>query len=396
MLVRSVVSAVLLLGSLPSFAAGLREPFEWALALSPELIALSGRRVEIEARRRGADALLPGPASVSAGYVTDELTEKEGYADLEVELGVPVWLPGQARAQRGLANAELTRLDTEIALARLAVAAEVRDTYWAWGLANASLVAARSAAESAASLARDSARQLRAGQIAPVEELLARADASEAENLRREAEAAVREARTAFVTLTGREPPRDAEEGLQPPVAGVVHPRLQAARSANDVGRASLRLAQADNRDSPELALVAQRERDASSRSFGDRIGVRIRIPFPYRSRNAERRAAAVGEIGTAVGELAAAERALGSERERAGAALEEARAAKGLLELRFAALAEAVGLADQALAGGQTNLVETLRVRTSVAAADADRRRAAVALRQAISRMNQAEGYEP
>ena len=395
MLLRELVCTVLLVVSLPATAAGLREAFEAAVSLNPEVTTLQGQRAEIEARRGGADSLLPGPASVGAGYLTDELTEKDGYGDLEVELGAPVWLPGQARAQRALADAELARLAAEIAQARLAVAAEVREAYWAWALADASLQAARSAAEAAASLARDSDRQLRAGQIAPVDDLLASADARQAEVGQREAELALRKAAIAFRALTGSEPPRDVEEPLRP-VAEARHPRIEAARLEQDVGRASLRLADAENRESPEIALVYQRERDASGEPWDDRVGIRLRFPFAYASRNAERRAAALNEAGTAAAEQVAAERAIAGELETARAVLEGARTAQGLAEQRYTVLAEAAALADQALASGQASLLETLRLRASLASADAGRRRAAVALRQAISRINQAQGYEP
>lgn len=325
MLLRGLVCVVLMLVPLPAMAAGLREAFDAAVSFNPEVNSLQGRRAEIEARLGGADSLLPGPASVSGGYLTDELTEKDGYSELEVELGAPVWLPGQALAQRTLADAELARLAAETAQARLAVAAEVREAYWAWALADASLQAARSAAEAAASLARDSDRQLRAGQIAPVEDLLASADAREAEVGQREAELALREAAIAFKALTDSEPPRDVEERLRS-IGDVLHPRIQAARLEQDVGRASLRLAEAENRESPEIALVYQRERDASSEPWDDRVGIRLRFPFGYAPRNAERRAAALNESGTAAAELAAAERALAGELQSTRAALEGAR----------------------------------------------------------------------
>lgn len=396
MWIRGLACAVaLLLCPLPVRAAGLREAFETAVRLDPEVTTLQGQRAEIEARRGGADSLLPGPAAVSGGYLTDELTEKDGYGDLEVELGVPVWLPGQARAQRMLADAELALLAAALAQARLSVAAEVREAYWAWALAEASVQAARSAAEAAASLARDSNRQLRAGQIAPVEYLLAGADAREAEVGQREAELVLRETEIAFKALTDSEPPRDVEEPLRA-VTDARHPRIEAARLEQDVGRASFRLAAAENRDSPEIALVYQRERDASGEPWDDRVGIRLRFPFAYAPRNAERRAAALNDAATAAAEQAAAERAIAGELETARTALEGARIAQGLAEQRYVVLAEAAALADQALASGQASLLETLRLRASLASADADRRRASVALRQAISRINQVQGYEP
>jgi outer membrane protein TolC len=123
---------------------------------------------------------------------------------------------------------------------------------------------------------------------------------------------------------------------------------------------------------------------------------VRVRIPFAHPPRNAERRATAQGELTTASAEAAAAERLVAAERDRARAALADARAGARVAEQRHAALAEAASLGERAFRDGQATLAETLRIRTIVAGADAERRRAQVALRQAISRYNQAIGVEP
>ena len=66
-----------------------------------------------------------------------------------------------------------------------------------------------------------------------------------------------------------------------------------------------------------------------------------------------------------------------------ARAALADARAAARLADQRHAALAEAAGLGERAFRDGQTTLAETLPRRTSLAGADADRRRMQVAVRQ-------------
>jgi len=139
-----------------------------------------------------------------------------------------------------------------------------------------------------------------------------------------------------------------------------------------------------------------RQERDDRDSGWDTRFGVRVRIPLAHPPRNAERRATAQGELTTATAEASAVDRLIAAERERARAALADARAAARLADQRHAALAEAVGLGERAFRDGQTTLAETLRLRTSLASADADRRRMQVAVRQAISRYNQAIGVEP
>lgn len=396
MLIRFILAAVLAGGIATAHASPLRDAFEAAAALNPELRTLEAQRAAIDARLRGANALTPGAPNVGLGYTTDRFTQNRGFREAELEVGVPVWLPGQSRAQRGLADAEGQRLAAQIAARRLAIAAEVRDAYWTWAAAEAALAAARTRTASTAALTRDVTRQARAGQVSRAEELLATADARESEGALREAEAAVREARIAFRALTGRDPAPGSQEVLRDGPAPAEHPRIVAARLGLDVARAGIRIAEVEDRESPEIAAFMRQERDDRDSGWDTRFGVRVRIPFAHPPRNAERRATAQGELTTATAEAGAVDRLVAAERDRARAALADARAAARLADQRHAALAEAAGLGERAFRDGQTTLAETLRLRTSLAGADADRRRMQVAVRQAISRYNQAIGVEP
>ncbi|WP_158287899.1 TolC family protein [Falsiroseomonas bella] len=396
-LARWLMGAALALAVAPALASPLREAFDAAASLNAEIQALEGRRAEIDARLRGANALTPGAPSIAFGYTSDRLTQNRGFREAEVELGVPVWLPGQSRAQRDLAGAEAQRLAARIALQRLTLAGEVRDAYWTWATAEAALTAARARAASASALARDVARQARGGQVARADELLASADAREAEAGLREAEIAVREARLAFHALTGRDPRPGWEEAAREGAAlAAEHPRLAAARLGQDVGRASLRVATVEDRDNPEVSIFGRQEQDERGAGWDSRLGVRVRIPFAHEPRNAERRAAAQTELTTAAAETATAQRLIAAEQQRARTALADARAAVRLADERHRSLTEAAGLSEAAYRAGQTGLAETLRIRAALAAADADRRRSQVALRQAASRYNQALGVEP
>lgn len=396
MLHRLAIAALLLAATLPANANSLREAFESAVALNPELRSLEAQKAVVAARHRGADALTPGAPSVGLGYTSDRFTQNRGFKEAEVELGVPIWLPGQARAQRGLADAESRRLAAQIAARRLVVAGEVRDAYWAWAMAEAGLAAARARAGASGALARDVARQASGGQLSRAEDLLAGADAREGEAGLREAEAALRDARLAFRTLTGRDPLPNWRDDVRESEAPAEHPRLAAAKLGIDVARAGARVAIVEDRESPELGVFMRQEQDERGAGWDTRLGVRVRIPFAHPPRNAERRAVANGELTTATAETGAAERALSAERERTREALADARAAARLTEQRYGALAQAAGLGERARREGQIGLAETLRSRASLAAADATRRQAQVALRQAASRYNQALGVEP
>lgn len=396
MLLRLALAATLMAATLPADATALGDAFEAAVTQNPELRALEARRGILEARLRGANALTPSAPSTTLGYTTDRLTQNRGYMEAEMEVGVPIWMPGQARAQRGLVDAESQRLQALIAAQRLALAGEVRDAYWAWSAADAALTAARARSASAAALARDVRRQARGGQMSEADELLASADAAEAEAGLREAELSLHEARLAFRTLTGRDPRPGWREAPREAPGAPDHPRLVAARLGLDVGRAGLRVAAIEDRESPEIGLFARQERDDRGSGWDTRLGIRVRIPFAHPPRNAERRATAEAEITTAAAEASAIERVVTAERERARAALADTRTTLRLTEARHSALLRAASLSEAAFRQGQSSLAETLRLRASLAAADGDRRRAQVALRRAESRLNQAIGVEP
>lgn len=395
-LIRFLLGAAILTASLPAVAASLHDAFEAAAVLSAELRSLDARRAEIDARMRRANAWTPGAPSVGVGYTTDRPTHNRGYQEIEVELAVPVWLPGQARAQRGLAATETRRLAAQIAAQRLMLAGEVREAYWAWAAADAAVAAAQARSSSATALAQDAGRQARGGQVPLADSLIATADARESASALREAQATLRDSRLAFRALTGREPaagwaevPRDGDAPSQ-------HPRIVAAQLGIDIGRANLRIAQVEDRDNPEIGVFGRQERDSSDSRWDARVGVRVRFPFAHPPRNAERRAAAQGEIVTATAEGESAERTLAAERERSRSALADTRAAAELAEQRFRALHQAASLGERAFRQGQATLADALRLRALLAAADAERRRTDVARRHAVSRYNQAIGVEP
>ncbi len=361
--------------------------------LSAELRSLDARRAEIDARMRRANALTPGAPSVGVGYTTDRLTHNRGYQEIEVELAVPVWLPGQARAQRGLAATETRRLAAQISAQRLMLAGEVREAYWAWAAADAAVAAAHARSSSATALAQDAGRQARGGQVPLADSLIATADARESASALREAQATLRDSRLAFRALTGREPaagwaevPRDGDAPPQ-------HPRIVAAQLGIDIGRANLRIAQVEDRDNPEIGVFGRQERDNRDSGWDARVGVRVRFPFAHPPRR--RRAAAQGEIMTATAEACPPTHPA-AERERSRSALADTRAAAELAEQRFRALHQAASLGERAFRQGQATLADALRLRALLAAADAERRRTDVARRHAVSRYNQAIGVEP
>jgi cobalt-zinc-cadmium efflux system outer membrane protein len=382
-------------------AADLREGFARALGLNAELRTLEAQRDVLVARRARGDALLPLAPTVQGGVRSDAIAQNRGYLQLEAGGTAPLWLPGEARALRGAADAQMTALAAQIARQRLLLAGEVRTAYWTWAIASAEEEAQRARVSQAAALERDLARQVRAGQSPEADRLVAVAALREAEGALRERRLAAREAAIAFRTLTSAEPSAGGEERPSPQANGRqapsdADPRLVAGRAAVEAGRAGERLAAARDRENPTLNGQVRWQRDARGDALQPNLMVGGALPLrhgpTYREQLAEARAGTVA----AEAELAAAERTLRGSMDRARAARETALELARLAEARHAALRQQAGLFEQSYRAGQLPLIELVRVRGQLADADAARRRARAEAGRAASDVNQYLGVEP
>lgn len=395
---RVLCIAVLLSGASvrPLHALDMREVLENAWSKSAEIVALEVRRAEIIARKRAAGRLTPGPPSLGIGHLNDYATGDDGYREYDVELGTPIWLPGEGTASRNLADKELARLQAQLALARLSVAGEVRAAYWSVQIGEGSVDLARRRLQAARALQADVDRQVAAGQVALADLLLAKGESLEAQSILSEQEAALTEARLAFQALTGTPSPTDFAEPEPADRSFEQHPQLVALRNTVDVAEANTRLIRIQDRDSPEVALLGVIEREFYNDPYDKRIGVRVTIPFATEGRNAPRRAASEAEHTQALAELQTAERQVRAEVGRAEADLASAQERTALADERHRAFAERLMLVERSVRVGETSFVELVRARAAVFEADIARLRSEIAVMQARSRLNQALGLVP
>ena len=380
----------------PSHAGEMQEMLESAWSKNAEIATLEARRAEIMARKRAAGRLTPGPPSLGVGHLNDYATGDDGYREYDVELGTPLWLPGEGTASRSLADRELARLQAQLALARLNVAGEVRDAYWSVRLGEGSVDLARRRLQAARALQADVDRQVVAGQVAFADLLLAKGETLEAQSVLSEQEAALTEARLAFQALTGAPSAADFAEPEPADRSFEQHPRLAALRTTIDVAEANTRLIRIQDRDNPEVAFLGVVERQLYNEPYDKRIGVRVTIPFATEGRNAPRRAASEAERVQALAELQTAERQVRAEVGRAEADLISAQERASLADQRYRAFAERLALVERSVRVGETAFVELVRARAGVFEADLARLRSEITSMQARSRLNQALGLLP
>lgn len=380
-------------------AQGLRQAVESAWSRNAELTALDAQRQAVTARQRAAASWIPNPPNLSASYIGDRLGRNRGFHEVEVEIGVPVWLPGESTASRRVADAEMARLEAQLVAQRLVVVGEVREAYWNFVAAQAQLAAALRRHEAATATVRDIARQVRAGQSARTEHLTAQAEAADAESAVQEQEAAKQEAQLQYSALVGREPQEGWSESLRTGAAAAgleAHPRLVSLRRAIEVAQAELRLAQVQDRDSPEIGLIGRLERGDRDEPFNRIVGARVRIPFATEARNAPRITRAQAELTRAIAEHQSAERQIRLEIDRARLALTTATSQQTLTSQRLEAVGQQVARLQRAYRAGEVAFSELLRSRLGLFDADLARARARVAALRAQSMMNQASGIEP
>lgn len=385
------------LAAFAGHAASLREAVEQAWQRHPEAAARPARLAQVDAEGEAARALNPRPASLSVSTLNDRLNADRGTQEWEVELGVPLWLPGQQAARVARAESLATQVRARQAALRLALAGEVRQAWWQLASARQARGVAARRFETAQALQAQVERRYKTGDLARVDANLARVETAAAEAEWRDAEVALLSAQLALETLTAAPAPAVLDE--EPPVAETAmeaHPALAAAAAESRLARATLRLAEATRREAPEVALRVVRERGGFAEPYANTVGLKLTVPFSSGPRVRSAAAGAQAEADRADAEMASAER-------RQRLALEHTRrelmAAERQLETaseRRAAAADSLQLAERSFALGETDLVRLLRHRAAAFEAEAFLQRQRVAVSAARSGLNQALGVLP
>ncbi|MFO1115919.1 MAG: TolC family protein [Beijerinckiaceae bacterium] len=318
--------------------------------------------------------------------------------EAEVEVGMPLWLPGQSSALRETVDRAVLELDERIALRRLDVAGRIRDAWWNVQRTARELEIERERVATARDIEHDISRRADLGDTAHQDKLLARNETLSAETEFTRAEAAARAARDAFAVLTGGP---YVEGALEPTVSDVGpdgHPAVRAATAALARAEANVRLVDATPIENPEVGVFGRRDYSASgyAREGGTTVGFRFRMPLPTAGRNEPRKAEAEAETDRAEAELAQTRRLVAAEIAAARKALEAARRAEASAVKRLATATEQFDLALKSLKLGEIGAFDLYRVRQMKI--DAQRSRVALSIEagQAMSRLNQARGYAP
>lgn len=393
------------MAAVPARAAGdegegtLRAAVDRAARLDPAVLALEARTQEVDATRVAAGAAFPGSPSVGASLRRDRPDRDRGRNEVEFEVGLPLWLPGQRALRQRVAGDEGTEREAAAEDARLQVAGRVREALWMVAFARLEQSAARTRVATIDRLVADVERRVAAGVLARSDLLLARAEATGARSQLVEADARVAQAIQGWRALAGEAAlPRSWVEapGATDARVRADHPSLRAAQGQVELARARLRLATEVTRDPPELGLQQRSDRDVAGADYRHSVRVALRIPLATEARNQPRIAVANTELVRAQAALQQLQLRLDAERARAAAELEAARAQASIAQDRLRDAEEHLALVRRAFDLGEQPLVAVLRALALVDEARTGLDRQVAARDRAVARMNQAEGVLP
>ena len=410
-----VASLVVLLFALTASAQakpkGTPKPLGYALARHLDMaVAIDARSRALDAQHRAVGAryatsnsITPGSPYFAGSRRSNTSGNLVGLRETELEVGMPVWLPGQRDAYEDTVTAGLLEVEELLALRRLDVAALLRDAWWRAQRAARDVSIARNRLATARDIGGDMARRVELGDAPRQDELLARNETLAAETEFAQAEAATRATRAAYGVLTDGAAPDGTLEAATKDGAVDEHPALRAPLASLARAETQARLVEASFIDSPEIGLFGRSEQNTQilpgtdpQKTDSNTLGVRFKIPLPTPGRNEPRRAEAEAEVIRARAEYERARRIVEAEIKAARAAVAAGRRADALTAKRLAVADQQFELARKAFRLGEVNAVDLYRVRQSQLDAQRTRASASIDLGVALSRLNQARGYAP
>ena len=386
----------------------LSQVFEQAWQRHPAFQSLSDRRAASDASRQAAQAWTAQAPSLDVRTQDDRIGSDRGAREWEAGVVLPLWLPGQrARAQQ-LAEVEAMAVDAHTAQARLALAGQVREAWWAWHRANAELTLAEARVGHAQALLTDIQRRVQAGDLARSDQhqadgLLASAVASQAQAQAQRSQAwqmlaawvpgqGLRETTSAAPAQIEATAPAVSEQALDIEA----HPLVTVLAVQAKVARQSAELAATQVRANPELTLGTVQGRDQRGEGYQRALTLGLKLPLgssPAQSAQAARARADASEIEAQLALVRIqVEQSVAGARTR----LMLARTLQEATHKRARLAKENQAFFDKSFRLGETDLPTRLRIDLEAQEAERQDVLARIEVSAATSALRQAEGLLP
>ena len=371
---------------------------EQAWSRNPQAVTFVARAAEAKARADLAASFTPTVPSISISNASDRVNAESGKDAWELELAVPLWLPGQ-RSARTLesANAATEVQSRQVAL-RLQLAGELREAWWALSGARLTVDLAQRRASAARALESDVMSRFNAGELARTDANLAQNERFLAEGELLEAKSVLLQAEQTYRLLTGANAPVSLTEETVATlsISDSMHPQLAAAQAVEQLAQARLGVAEKTRRDAPELALRVVRDRGDFNTPYANSFGVKLTIPFSSDARVRQERSAALVEVTQAQAETVQVKQRIELDEVRARQGVELAQLQLLKAQERLKVASDSLTLAEKAFSLGESDLATLLRARHSAFEAEAFVNRQKLACSLSVSRLNQSLGVLP
>ena len=363
----------------------------------------NGQRRRADADRSAAGSLWAGPPSIGVGHRNDRLQNNTGQRETEIDVAVPLWLPGQRAARTSSADAAAARAGAAEQVARLQLAGELRAATWQWAAVQAEVAQADGQTQALMQLADDVERRVRAGDLARADSLAARAEQLAASALQSDVRQRLQAARARWALLTGLAASPDISDAANVEVVPAAtsgtsapHPELQLASVTTELARKRVDEMRLSRRDAPELTVGYRRDVPGRAEAAQGSMFIGLRLPFGTDDRNRPLEAAALAELDVALATEERLRERLSSDQ---AAARESQRSAQAQLDAetsRAHLLRERATLIEKAFRAGEMPLPDLLRALADASQADSAAARQNAALGLARAHLQQTLGLLP
>ena len=375
----------------------LHDLVEKTITRYPDSNLLIAKQIEIEARSKRANGILPSAPAIGLLNRNDTMTSNRGEREWEAELELPIWLPGQRAARAAIArDAALGLLDTRATL-NLQVAGMVRDALWEITMMTHQASLAKSRHQTALALVNDVEKRVKAGDLAKTDIMLAQNEAYQAETFLLRAEAEVKHAQYRYQLLTGLNsiPAVFAEQQTDSKLDDH-HPALRDAAQKLLLADDERDLVKVERRENPSVLLNARSQRGPFDNQANESLGLKLRIPLETDSHSAPLLANAEMNYAKNQVEAQHLRYQLQAAFHEAEHNLEVTSAELAITTKQHANAQENLRLAKKAFALGETDLVNLLRVQASAYEAERAMNQRQIQLQWDTAHYNQAAGEMP
>ncbi len=383
----------------PVMALDLAETVKTSVERNPQFSRHQALRKVEAGYRQQSESLFGGDLSADLSAAGDSLGSDVGYEEYVAGISVPVWLPGQRSAKRGIADNLSDQAGQELQRLIWEVSGEVLERAWRLRIAEAEVKRALKQWAAARALEKDIAHRFRAGELTRNDLLLAQQDVVENESSYQEAVSAQQQAKLAWFNYTGlHELPNDLDQFSQNHEQPDLnrHPRLQAVLAQSRTAQARVNDTRMQRRASPVVSLYAKRDRGVRGEAYTDSLGIELSIPFGSSSHAAPAIAEAEAELTGMEGEAALTKRQLSLDIASAEQNLAKARQLLILAERKNAFAHDRLKLARRAFELGEMDLYQLLLAKQQAARAEKDLQIRILEKQHAMARKNHLTGVIP